>query len=76
MSHRLTYNKTSGILADSELQSRSAALRISLDVIPKFAALEVDAPLTEWAWKMVVSTPAASSSDFSHRAIVLDVTHL
>ena len=36
--------------ADSELQS--AALRISLVVIPKFAATEDDAPHSDWAVKL------------------------
>ena len=47
---------------------------MSLVVIPRFAAAEDDAPRTEWAVKTVVSMPAASSTDLSHLAIVLNVT--
>ena len=41
-----------------------------------FAAFEEEAPRTEWALNMDVSTPAASKVDFSHRAMVLDATAL
>ena len=45
-------------------------------VIPMFAAVEEDAPRTEWARKMAVSTPASASSDLNHLAIELEVTAL
>ena len=41
-----------------------------------FAALEEDAPRTEWALKMDVSTPAACNRAFNHRATVQEVTDL
>ena len=49
---------------------------ISFVIIPKFAAVEDDAPLTEWAVKTEVSIPAAANRDFSHLAMVLGVTAL
>ena len=44
--------------------------------MPIVAAVEADAPRTEWAPKIDVSTPEASNTDFSHLAIVLEETGL
>lgn len=51
-----------------------AAFRMSFVVTPALAALEDEAPLTEWAPKVDVSMPDSSSRDLSQRATVLDVT--
>ena len=56
----------------SELQS--AAFKMSVVVVPMFAAFDEDAPLTEWALNVDVSTPTASSTSFSHLVVVLDIT--
>ena len=57
---------------ESELQS--AASRISLVEMPRFAAAEVEAALTECALKMSVSIPALWIVSFSHRAVVDEET--
>ena len=49
---------------------------MSLVVTPILEAAETEAPLTEWAPNIDVSTPAASSNAFSHLATVLEVTAL
>ena len=49
---------------------QSAASRMSLVVTPAPAAIEHDAPLTECALKMEMSTPASSIKHLSHLAIV------
>ena len=45
-------------------------------VIPMLAAFEADAPLIECVLNIEESIPANSINDFSHLAIVLDVTAL
>ena len=47
---------------------------MSLVATPTLAVVESEAPLTEWAPKTNVSTPAASSKDFGHLAMELDET--
>ena len=59
---------------DSELQS--AAFNMTLVVMPILEAVEVNAPLTEWAPNTDVSTPAASTKAFSHLAMELEITEL
>ena len=47
---------------------------MSFVVTPILAALEDEAPLTEWALKIDVSMPDSSRRDLKQRATVLDVT--
>ena len=54
----------------------AAALRISDVEIPADAAADDEAPLTECALKIDISTPEASSKDFSHLVTVLEDTAL
>ena len=49
---------------------------MSLVVITIAVAAEADAFHTEWAPKINALTPVASSTDFSHLAIVLEVIDL
>ena len=49
---------------------------MSFVVIPTFDAVDAEAPRTEWAPNMDVSIPADSRNDFSHLAMVLEVTAL
>jgi len=46
-----------------------AAFRMSFVATSILAALEDEAPLTEWALKMEVSIPDNSRKDFNHQAI-------
>ena len=43
---------------------------MSLVVIPESAVAEVDAPLVEWAVKVLMSIPDIFKTSFNHRAIV------
>ena len=47
---------------------------MSAVVIPVFAAVDTEAPRTEWALKIGVSMPAFSVMVFSHLAMVDDAT--
>ena len=57
---------------DSPLQT--AALRISFVFSPAFAAVDVEAPQTEWALKMLVSMPAFHRTALTHLAMVEEAT--
>ena len=70
MTHcQMAYSKT------FEKPTLNSALKISLVVIPTFAAAEEDAPLVECAENMAVSIPAALETD-QQEATELDVTAL
>ena len=52
-------------LKKSDPEEQSAALRMSLVVIPMFAGEVDNAPLTEWALNIDVSTPVSGKRAFS-----------
>jgi len=52
-------------------EDQSATFKISAVDTPAHAAVEDDAPLTEWALNTDVSIPASSKHVRSHQAIVL-----
>ena len=56
---------------ESTSEDQSAALRISDIVPPDHTALELAAPLTEWALRTLVSIPTSCKHVLSHLAIVL-----
>ena len=66
----------SHIFWKTESLLQSALFSISLVVIPALAAVEVEAPQTEWALKMLVSILDLARMDLIHLAMVDDVTGL
>ena len=58
------------------MEYQSTAFGMSAVVTPTLKAAKVAAPLIEWALKMLVSMPAFSSMDFSHLAMVEELTGL
>ena len=59
---------------NTHLVFQSAALRLSLVLIPESAAAKVDAPLVEWAVKVLMSIPDIYKTSFNQRAIVQNST--
>ena len=57
-----------------EMYFQMTSLLPAVVVIPVAIALELEAPLTEWALRMLVSIPASLRYVFNHLAVVLLVT--
>jgi len=64
----MLYDKT---FRKTDSEDQFAAFKMSFVVIPILAALDDEAPLTEWALKMLASMPESSSKDLSQQATVL-----